>query len=62
MKSTLKNKGITLSDITKPELTQIVQQKYGFKDWDAVCAAIGHGGLKEGQIVNRLHEEYKKKV
>lgn len=57
-----KNKGITLSDITKPELTQIVQQKkYGFKDWDAVCAAIGHGGLKEGQIVNRLHEEYKKK-
>lgn len=56
-----KNKGIVLSDITKPELTQIVQRKYGFKDWDAVCAAVGHGGLKEGQVVNRLYEEYKKK-
>ena len=39
---------------------QIVQKKYGFRDWDAVLAAIGHGGLKEGQVVNRLFEEYEK--
>ena len=26
----------------------------------AVLAAIGHGGLKEGQVVNRLLEEYEK--
>ena len=38
----------------------IVQRKYGFKDWDAVLAAIGHGGLKEGQVVNRLVEEFGK--
>ncbi|WP_330666369.1 RelA/SpoT family protein [Vallitalea sp.] len=57
-----KGKGIPLSDIIKPEFTQAVKRKYGFKDWDAVCAAIGHGGLKEGQIVNRLYEEYKKKI
>ena len=44
----------------KPKYQQIVQQKYGFKDWDSVLAAIGHGGLKEGQIVNRLAEEYNK--
>ena len=25
-----------------------------------MLAAIGHGGLKEGQIVNRLLEEYEK--
>ena len=36
-------------------------RKYGFKEWEAVLAAIGHGGLKEGQVVNRLQEEYKKK-
>ena len=35
-------------------------KKYGFRDWDAVLAAIGHGGLKEGQVVNRLLEEYEK--
>ncbi|WP_113675536.1 RelA/SpoT family protein [Vallitalea guaymasensis] len=57
-----KAKGIPLSDIIKPEFTQAVKRKYGFKDWEAVCAAIGHGGLKEGQIVNRLYEEYKKKI
>ena len=41
-------------------MKQIVQRKYGFKDWDSVLAAIGHGGLKEGQVVNRLAEEYGK--
>lgn len=35
-------------------------QKYGFKDWDSVLAAVGHGGLKEGQVVNKLVEEYNK--
>ena len=35
--------------------------KYGFRDWESVLAAVGHGGLKEGQIVNKLQEEYKKK-
>ena len=46
--------------ILKPKYEQIVQRKYGFRDWDAVLAAIGHGGLKEGQVVNRLLEEYEK--
>ena len=34
--------------------------KYGLRDWDSVMAAIGHGGLKEGQIVNKLQESYEK--
>ena len=56
-----KAKGIVQSEITKPEFIQSVMVKYGFRDWDSVMAAIGHGGLKEGQVVNRLLEEYKKK-
>lgn len=56
-----KAKGIVLSDLTKPEFMQAVMIKYGFRDWDSVMAAIGHGGLKEGQVVNRLQEEKKKK-
>lgn len=55
-----KAKGLVLSDILKPKYQQIVQRKYGFKDWEAVLAALGHGGLKEGQIANRLQEEYSK--
>ena len=55
-----KSKGINLPDIIKPKYQQIVQKKYGFRDWDAVLAAIGHGGLKEGQVVNKMVEEYEK--
>ncbi|MDY5986092.1 MAG: bifunctional (p)ppGpp synthetase/guanosine-3',5'-bis(diphosphate) 3'-pyrophosphohydrolase, partial [Lachnoclostridium sp.] len=55
-----KAKSIVLSNILKPKYQEVVQRKYGFRDWDAVLAAIGHGGLKEGQVVNRLVEEYGK--
>ena len=56
-----KAKGIVLSDVLKPEYTEKVLKKYSFRDWDSILASIGHGGLKEGQIVNKLVEEYEKK-
>lgn len=55
-----KAKGINVSNIAQAKYQEIVQRKYGFKDWDSVLAAVGHGGLKEGQVVNRLAEEYDK--
>ena len=36
-------------------------RKYGFRDWDSVLAAVGHGGLKEGQVINKLQDAYRKK-
>ena len=53
-------KSINVANIIQPKYQEIVQKKYGFKDWDSVLAAIGHVGLKEGQVVNRLAEEYGK--
>ena len=55
-----KSKNIVLSDLTKPEYMEVTMRKYGFRDWDSVCAAVGHGGLKEGQVINRLQEEQRK--
>ena len=55
-----KAKSLVLSDLTKPKYMQVVLAKYGFHDWDALLASVGHGGLKEGQVVNRLAEEYAK--
>ena len=55
-----KAKSINLTNIIQPKYQEIVQKKYGFKDWESMLAAIGHGGLKEGQVVNRLAEEYGK--
>ena len=37
-----------------------MQKKYGFQTWDAVLAAVGHGGLKEGQIINKMMEFYER--
>ena len=53
-------KGIQMAQIVKPEYQESVLRKYGFRDWDSVMAAVGHGGLKEGQVVNKMMEEYEK--
>ena len=55
-----KAKSINLSEINKPEYQQKVMQKYGFHDWNAALATVGHGGLKEGQIVNKMVDEFHK--
>ena len=53
-----KTKNIVLADLLKKEYMETVLRKYGFRDWDSVLAAIGHGALKEGQIVNKMQELY----
>ena len=53
-----KGRAVNLSELLKNEYMESVMRKYGFRDWDAVLAAIGHGALKEGQLVNRLQELY----
>ena len=55
-----KIKSITLGNILKPKYQEAVMKKYGFRDWDSVLAALGHGGLKEGQVINKLQEAYNK--
>ena len=57
-----KAKGYLISDLLKPEYMQNVVRKYGFQDWDSLLAAIGHGGLKEGQVVNKLIDLDKKEI
>jgi len=55
-----KMKGIPQAQVLKPEYQECVLRKYGFRDWESVMAAVGHGGLKEGQVVNKMVEEYEK--
>ncbi|MEG7531116.1 MAG: bifunctional (p)ppGpp synthetase/guanosine-3',5'-bis(diphosphate) 3'-pyrophosphohydrolase [Hungatella sp.] len=56
-----RTKGISFPEINKPEYMEKVMARYAFKDWDSVLASIGHGGLKEGQIINKMVEEREKK-
>ena len=55
-----KSKAINFSELSKPEYLDVIMRKYGFRDWDAILAAIGHGALKEGQVMNKLQELYDK--
>ena len=55
-----KSKGIDFAKYNKPEYIEKILKKYNFQDWDSVMAAIGHGGIKEGQVINKLIEEYNK--
>lgn len=57
-----RSKGINFSDINKPEYTEKVMKRYAYKDWDSLLASIGHGGLKEGQIINKMIDERDKKL
>ena len=61
LSSYCKAKGVNLPELLKPELMETCMAKYSFRDWESVLAAIGHGGLKEGQVVNKLIEEYSKR-
>ncbi len=56
-----KSKNIDYAELNKPEFQEKVMQRYAFRDWDSVLASVGHGGLKEGQVVNKMLDEYKKK-
>lgn len=55
-----KGKGVGLSAYMKPKYQETVMRKYGFRDWNAVLAALGHGSLKESQVFNKLSESFKK--
>jgi len=51
-----KPRNINPSDILIPQYMDTIMHKYGFHDWDALLAAIGHGSIKEGQIINKMAE------
>lgn len=53
-----KSRGWVLSDIASDKYTDQITRRYGFNDWNAVLAAIGHGAVHEGQIANKLQEMY----
>ncbi|MBR1627823.1 MAG: bifunctional (p)ppGpp synthetase/guanosine-3',5'-bis(diphosphate) 3'-pyrophosphohydrolase, partial [Lachnospiraceae bacterium] len=55
-----KAKGLDFDKINKPKYQEKVLRKYGFKNWDAVLAAVGQGSLKEGAVVNRMNNAYLK--
>lgn len=57
-----KAKSIDMTICNKAEYREKVLLKYGFKDWESLLSSLGHGGLKEGQIINRMIDLQKKET
>ena len=51
-----KTKNVVLSELLKPEYMESCLTRYGYKDWNSLLAAVGHGSLKEGQVIGKLAE------
>ncbi len=60
IESYCKQKNINLSELMKPEYMNKAVKRYDYQNWDSLLAAIGHGAIKESQVINRLIEEYDK--
>ncbi len=58
--SAMKSRTLSSSDLMKTEYQQATLRKYGYNNWDALLAAVGRGAIKDGQVINKLTEEYKK--
>lgn len=54
----IKTKNLSTSDIMTTGYMNRVISRYGFNDWDSLLAAIGHGAIKEGQVIGKLQEYY----
>ena len=55
-----KSKGIDIAIVTNPDYQKRVMTKYGLKDWETLLATVGHGGIKETQVVSRMNDMYQK--
>ena len=55
-----KAKGIDIAIVTNPDYQKRVMTKYGLKDWETLLATVGHGGIKETQVVSRMNDMYQK--
>ena len=53
-----KTKAVNIASLMSAEYMDAIMKKYGMRDWDSVLAAIGHGAIKEGQIIGKLQEYY----
>lgn len=55
-----KGKGYKLKDLLTDKSIELVLRRNGLTSWDSLSATVGHGGIKEGQIVQRLIEEFER--
>lgn len=54
-----KRRGVSISDLLKPEYFEGMLQKYGFTGLEDIFGSVGYGGMAAVYVVSRLIEEQK---
>jgi GTP pyrophosphokinase len=55
-----KRKYRDLKLMLSPSRIKSALNRFNCPDWDSLCAAVGHGGVKESQVISKLYEEFQK--
>ncbi len=55
-----KRKNYSFNELMNLKDLDAVLNKFSFRNWEAIYSAVGYSGLKEGQVINRLIDQYKK--
>ena len=55
--SELRHAGLTLSQVTPPDVLPSILKRVGFQSLDEMYAAIGYGGCTALKVVNRIRDE-----
>jgi GTP pyrophosphokinase len=55
-----RRKYMRLPDLLSADRVRSVLNRFNCLDWHSLCAAVGHGGVKESQVISKLFEEYQK--
>ncbi|MBR4183214.1 MAG: bifunctional (p)ppGpp synthetase/guanosine-3',5'-bis(diphosphate) 3'-pyrophosphohydrolase [Lachnospiraceae bacterium] len=53
-----KSHNLNMAEINKPVYQEKTYRKYGYNDWNACLASIGHGAIKESAVANKMQEFY----
>ncbi|MCL2416089.1 MAG: TGS domain-containing protein, partial [Defluviitaleaceae bacterium] len=58
LESAAKKKGVDLAVLMEHTPEKNVLVRFGQRDFEALCASVGQGAVREGQVVNYLYNEY----
>jgi GTP pyrophosphokinase len=53
-------KNCELKLLTEPKRLEAILNRFNCPDWDSLCAAVGHGSIKESQVISKLYEDLQK--
>ncbi len=60
LEKSAKRKGYTLNQLLNDTTEELILRRYDVKNLEALFSTVGYGGLKEGQVINRLIAEVTK--